>query len=368
MRILHVEAGMHFYGGPRQVAYLIEGLAARGHECVLACPPGAAIGSKVSAHARVHATAIRGDLDVLAVRRLARVIRREKPDLVHAHSRRGADVWSGLAAKVGGVPCVLSRRVDNPESRLAMSTKYRLFDHVVAISEAIRRVMLSSGMAASRVTCVRSAVDASPYLRPVDRAAFEREFDLPSGSLVIGMVAQLIQRKGHHHLIEALGPLTREFPRLRVVIFGKGPLERAIRAAVQERRLEATVRFAGFRDDLPKWLGGLDVLAHPAEIEGLGVALLQAAAAGVPIVASRAGGMPEAVLEGVTGLLTEPGDAVQLAVALRTLLADESVRRRMGEAGRARILAEFTVDVMVEGNLRVYEQVLSWKRGASTTA
>jgi glycosyltransferase involved in cell wall biosynthesis len=93
-------------------------------------------------------------------------------------------------------------------------------------------------------------------------------------------------------------------------------------------------------------------------MEGLGVSLLQAAAAGVPIVTTRAGGLPEAVADGVSGILVPPGDVPALTEAVRRLLCDEALRRRMGEAGRARILAEFSIDAMVEGNLAVYRQVL----------
>ncbi|HEY6772414.1 MAG TPA: glycosyltransferase, partial [Oxalicibacterium sp.] len=119
------------------------------------------------------------------------------------------------------------------------------------------------------------------------------------------------------------------------------------------------IRLAGFRNDLPQWLGGLDILAHPADMEGLGVSLLQASAAGVPIITSRAGGLPEAVADNVSGLLIPPGDVAALTQALRRLLDDAGLRRQMGEAGRARILAEFSIDAMVEGNLAVYRQVLA---------
>ena len=118
------------------------------------------------------------------------------------------------------------------------------------------------------------------------------------------------------------------------------------------------VRLMGFVDDLPTVLGCLDLVVHPADMEGLGVALLQAAAARLPIIASRAGGMPEAVVHGESGLLIEPGDVPALAAALLRLLDDPKERARMGEAGRARVLADFSVDAMCAGNLAVYERVL----------
>ncbi len=358
MKILHVEAGKHLYGGARQVLYIVEGLAARGVTNLLACPAGSEMARQQPAGTRVVAMKMGGDGDIGMVTRLASLIRAEKPDLVHLHSRRGADTWGGLAARLAGVPCVLSRRVDNPESRLAVALKYRLYDHVITISEGIRQVLLSEGLAPAKVSCVRSAVDATPYLAPVDRAAFCAEFGLPADAQVAGVVAQLIPRKGHRYLLAALPALLARHPRLQVLIFGQGPLEAELRAEVSAAGLAEAVRFTGFRHDLPRWLGGLDMLIHPADMEGLGVSLLQASAAAVPIVTSRAGGLPEAVQDGVTGILCPPGDVAALGAAIDRLAGDAALRARFGAAGRARILAEFSIDAMVDGNLRVYRQVL----------
>lgn len=359
LKILHVEAGKHFYGGARQVAYIIEGLHARGVENLLACPPGSDIGRDAAGYARVLPTPMGGDADAGMALRLARLIREHRPQLIHLHSRRGADLWGGVAARLTGTPCVLSRRVDNPEPRWLVAVKYRLFDHVVTISEGIRTVLLDEGLPSDKVSCVRSALDAAPWLVPVDRAAFRAEFGLPEDAVTIGMVAQLIPRKGHRYLLDALPALIAQCPQVRVLLFGKGPLEAELRAEIAARGFADRVKLAGFRDDLARWVGGLDVLAHPADMEGLGIALLQAAAAAVPVVASRAGGLPEAVEDGVTGLLVPPGDVSALTTALGRLLADATLRHRMGAAGRARILAEFSIDTMVEGNLAIYRQLLA---------
>lgn len=367
MKILHVESGKHLYGGARQVAYLIEGLAARGIDNLIACPAGAEIATApgVAGSARVHELPMGGDADAALAWRLARLIRSTRPDIVHLHSRRGADLWGGIAARLTGTPCILSRRVDNPEPRLQVALKYRLYDHVVTISEGIRHVLLSEGLDAGKVTCVRSAVDATPYLQPVPRESFRREFGLPEESTVVGMVAQLIPRKGHRYLLEAVRTLRPRHPSLRVLLFGKGPLHAALQAEIAAAGLNDVVRLAGFRTDLPRWLGGLDILAHPADMEGLGVSLLQASAAAVPIVASRAGGMPEAVVDGSTGMLIAPGDVPALTQALQRLMEDPMLRQTMGQNGRTRILSDFSVEEMVAGNLAVYDAVLNRHTQAS---
>jgi glycosyltransferase involved in cell wall biosynthesis len=119
------------------------------------------------------------------------------------------------------------------------------------------------------------------------------------------------------------------------------------------------VRLAGFREDLPGVLPCLDLVVHPATMEGLGVSLLQAASAGVPIVASNAGGMPEAVRDGLNGLLVPPGDVAALGAAVGRLLRQPALAKRMGRAGRVLMRSEFSIDVMVEGNLTVYRELLT---------
>jgi glycosyltransferase involved in cell wall biosynthesis len=362
MKVLHVEAGRHLYGGAKQVLYIVEGLARRGVENLLACPTDAHIASAASAHARVFEMPMKGDVDIGLVFRLRRLIATECPDLVHIHSRRGADLWGGLAARLAGVPCVLSRRVDNPEARWVVAAKYRLYDHVITISDGIRDVLLAEGLAPDRVSCVRSAVDPAPYLIDYDKAGYRAQLGLPADTLLVGIVAQLIARKGHRHLLAALKDVLPHHPHLQVLVFGRGPLEAELRQAIVDPGLAGTVRLMGFVDNLPDILGCLDLLAHPADMEGLGVSLLQASAARVPIIASRAGGMPEAVRDGENGLLIPPGDVPALAAAMNRLLGDAALRTRMGEAGRALVLREFSTEAMCDGNLAIYRKVLEEHR------
>lgn len=365
MKVLHIESGRHLYGGARQVLYILEGLAARGGHNVLACPPGAHVAEPARAVAEVIEMPMKGDVDLGLVARLRAAIRHHQPDLIHVHSRRGADLFGGLAAKLSGVPAVISRRVDNPEARWIVRLKYGLYAHVITISEGIRQVLLDEGLAPTQVSCVRSALDATPYLRTYDKAAFRAALGLAPQTPVAGVVAQLIARKGHRHLLAALPGVLERHPTLQVLIYGRGPLEGELKQAVANAGLDANVRFMGFVDDLPTQLGNLDLLVHPADMEGLGISLLQASAAQVPIIACRAGGMPEAVVDGLNGRLIDVGDVAALGAAMHQLLDDPALRERMGQAGRARVLDAFSVDTMVEGNLAIYRQVLTGQRPAA---
>ncbi|MBK1643186.1 glycosyl transferase [Thiocapsa imhoffii] len=362
MRILHVEGGRHLYGGAFQVLHLLRGLAARGHQSTLACPRGCALAKAAAPVAEVHELTMRGDLDLAMVARLSRLIRAVQPDLVHLHSRIGADVMGGLAAWRCGVPVVHTRRVDNPERPWVVALKYRLYDRVVAISEGIGKVLLEEGVPVAKLRVVRSAVDLETYQQPCADRLLRAVLAAPRlGSpepLLIGVVAQLIERKGHADLITALPPLVARYRGLRVLCFGQGPLAARLQEQIDQANLTGRVRLVGFRDDLAQLLPCLDLLVHPARMEGLGVALLQAAAAGVPIVATRVGGIPEAVRDGENGYLVPAGAVGALREAIDRLLSDPARRRAFGAAGQALMAREFSIDAMVEGNLAVYRELL----------
>jgi glycosyltransferase involved in cell wall biosynthesis len=140
---------------------------------------------------------------------------------------------------------------------------------------------------------------------------------------------------------------------------GKGPLESLLKEQIRERDLEHHIHCVGFLSDLESVLPSLAFLVHPARTEGLGVVLLQAASAGIAVIASDAGGMPEAVTDGETGVLTPPGDAKALEMAMEQLLSAPAQANAFGQMGRARMLREFSIPVMAEGNLEVYRAVMA---------
>jgi glycosyltransferase involved in cell wall biosynthesis len=359
VKIVHLETGRHVYGGALQVLLLVEGLVRHGVENLLVVPDGSAVGEAArSKGLPVRSLPMAGEADLVFPFRFRRLLRDEAPDLVHLHSRRGADTLGAITARLAGVPTVLSRRVDNPEAGWSLGAKYRLFDAVITISEGIRRVLLDQGVPPEKVRCVRSALDPRPFEGPCRRKEFRGAFALEDGARAVGMAAQLIPRKGHDTLLRAVPAILRAHPETRFLLFGRGSLEGGIRATVERMGLQDAVVLAGFRDDLPTFLPCLDLLVHPADMEGLGIVLLQASASGIPVVASAVGGIPEAVVHEENGLLVAPGNAEALAKAVVALLGDPERSRAMGEAGRNRVRDLFSVEGMVEGNLAVYREVL----------
>jgi len=359
MKILHVETGRHLYGGPQQVIYLISALRELGHHNMLVCPPGSGIDSAARAAAiPVRNLFCAGDLDLPFAYRLAQYIGQTKPDIVHCHSRRGADVLGGLAAKFADVPAVVSRRVDNTEMRLVAALRYRPFRKVIAISETIADVLRDHGVEDERLVVIRSAVDVAQFDQSGDCAAFRRDFGIADDATVIAAAGQLIPRKGHNYLLQAMADLRHEHPRVRLLVFGEGYLGNQLRAQTATLGLGDVVQFAGFREDLDSFVSCFDIFAHPALAEGLGVAALKASAAAVPVVGFAAGGLVEAVAHGETGLLVPSENVDELRNAIATLIRDDQLRLRLGRAGRERMQKEFSIATMAGKHVDVYESVI----------
>jgi glycosyltransferase involved in cell wall biosynthesis len=357
VKILHVETGMHLYGGALQVHYLLAGLHARGIDNLLLCPAGSAIAEAARSTATVHAVPMRGEADVTFAWRMWRLIVKERPDILHIHSRRGADLWGSLVTRWTGQPAVLTRRVDNPEPGWLARWKCRPFRKLVTISEGILKVLLAEGVPADKVMCIHSSVEVAAWQQPPDRAWFNREFRLPADARPVAVIAQLIERKGHRHLIAAIPAILAQLPQAYFLFFGKGPIGAELAALCHAQGIDEHVVFAGFREDMPRIMPNLDLVVHPALMEGLGVSLIQAAAAGVPIVASRAGGIPEIVRAGVNGVLVEPGDVAGLAREICGLLGDPKRHARLAAGGKTLAGSEFSVEAMVSGNLAVYRMI-----------
>ena len=362
MRIMHLEFGRHLYGGARQVCYLIEGLDAEGVENVLVCARGSEIADAMDA-GEVEALPTGGDLDLRVAGPLRKLIARHAPAIVHVHSRRGADTVGGWCAHRAGVPAVLTRRVDTREPALWARLKYKPYRVVVAISSAVESELVNHvGLDPARVVKVASAVDAAGYVPAAAAAARERLaaiFGLPGEPILVGVIAQLIPRKGHELLLGSLREIFAHHPQVRVLCFGRGRLRQALQREIDNRGFGTRVKLAGFRNDLADLIPGLHLLVHPARREGLGVAVLEALSAGVPVVASDAGGLTDIIEQERHGLLFESGNARALRDAVMRMLDDSELRRRCARNGRMHVESEFSVQRMSRRYLEVYNRVLS---------
>ena len=243
--------------------------------------------------------------------------------------------------------------------RLMAALRYKPFKKIIAISQAIADVLRDRDIEDDRIAVIRSAVDAQAFSTQQDCAIFKRTYGIDDDVFTIVAAGQLIPRKGHRYLLQAVADLVHTHPPFRVIVFGDGYLNNQLRAQSASLGLGDVVQFAGFCDDLDKYIGCFDLFVHPALAEGLGVAALKAAAAGVAVVGFDAGGLGEAVEHGKTGLLVPPQDVDKLRDAIAQLIDDDDLRLRLGAAGKERMQNEFSIDTMADNHVTLYESVLN---------
>lgn len=304
--------------------------------------------------------------DAGAFRRLLRLVREQRIDLVHAHLTYSA-VWSALLSRITGIPSVASLHVAPSATREQdKSAKHRILTDardrlmrfaldrwsgaVIMVSEALRQTYLAAGgLRAGKLRVVHNGIELARFRRDHDatRAQLIHELHLPDDARIAVTVSLLRPAKGVEVLLEA----ARLLPELHFVVVGDGP-----KRAEWQSGSPTNVHWAGFRRDVDAILAGCDLFVHPSLDDAFPTVLLEAQAAGLPVVASRVGGIPEIIEEGVTGKLVPPGDAQQLAAAIGTLLDDDTARMHMHIAAEVSS-QRFSTEAWIERLARVYDEV-----------
>ena len=361
IRVLHVDSEIPWRGGERQVLELMRRQRRRGDEPHLAAPVNAAIFARARAESfPVHAVAMRGTWDLFAAAALARLHRTVRPDVVHWHAAR-AHALGAMAAAFAPVPArILSRRVDFLVRRsLGSRILYaQPIDAIAAISGGVRDALIRSGVDAARIRVIPSGIDLAPFDAPFDRAALRAKLGIAETDVLALQVAALAPHKSQKTLLQAMAVMRPRHPNLRVWIAGEGPLRDALLREHASLGLGESVRFLGFREDVTDLLRAADLFVISSHLEGLGTSILDAMAAGLPVVATRVGGIPEAVTDGETGILVPPFVPPMLAQALSELAGDPERRARLGEAGRQRARL-FSADRTEELTRELYEEILA---------
>jgi glycosyltransferase involved in cell wall biosynthesis len=361
---LHVNTQGTWRGGEQQTLYLLEGLRSRGHEVVLATRPDSPLAERARG-VGLEVLPIRplNEGDPAVVFQLVRWMRRRRPHLAHVHASHAHLLMWLASFLTPRIPVVVTRRVDlTIYRRWTMrinALKYRCrIGHFIAVSRAVRARLLRDGVSTDRVTVVPSGVrPRSDEATHASTDAIRRELKIPETSRVVFSVGALVRGKGYATLVDAAARVLKSVD-AAFVIAGVGRELDALRLQAERLGLGERLRFLGFRDDIHSLLRVADVYVQPSFQEALGTSIQDAMFLGMPVVASRVGGIPELVDDGVHGLLVPPGEAEPLGDALVELLSSEERRKAMGQAGQARVEAEFGVDEMIDGTLGVYRRVL----------
>lgn len=365
MSLFHIDAGKEWRGGQRQAFFLAGELRKRGYSFQFVVQPGSPLHLRADeAGLPVLPLRIRSDLDIISVVKLARKMRRWRCRLVHCHDAHSAAVGSA-AASLAGVPLrVISRRVSFPLKKNIFSRrKYtKKIDAIIAISESVKKTLIEAGIPPGTIETIPSGIDLSPYEERVSKDHLRRELHLAAEDFLVGTIGHLSEDKSHETFIRAAGILRKRAPRIKLIIAGKGPLEKELKRTAEKIQVEGSVFFLGFRGDVPQILSSLDVFVLPSLQEGLGSIILDAMASRLPVVASNVGGIPEVVVNRETGILVPADDPDSLAEAVLRLYENRDMARKFGARGREIVRQNYSVESMAERVIQLYDK-LAEKKG-----
>ncbi|HEX8502422.1 MAG TPA: glycosyltransferase family 4 protein [Pyrinomonadaceae bacterium] len=367
MRILQVSSARAFGGGERHLADLARGLSARGHELFVALAEGSPLRERLTflPEQNVFTLPLRNALDLSGAAKLSRLAREKGVDVLHAHVARDYTL-AAFAARRAKARLVVTRHVMFPLSRvhrLALSNVSR----VIAVSGAVARALRAQRIFDERkIRVVENGVDVARFARARDE--FEGGRDAAAGApLRVGIVGELSALKGQEEFVRAAAVVAgRSGGRVEFVIAGEDSARGRPRRALMERlvtelNLDGRVRLLGQvgEEEMPRLMASLDVFVSASHSEAFGVAMVEALACGVPVVATATDGAREIVEEGVTGLLVPVGDVNALASSISSLLEDEARRKAFGAGALAAARRRFDVARMVESTERVYAESLA---------
>lgn len=353
MRIVHVVIGGDVAGGQMVALQLARAAREAGNETSFVSPtPGPFLELVRDEGMGADVLPIRGALDVVATARLAWRFRAAHVDVVHTHGHFAVNVVARVAGRIAGARVLSHMHIENSfrngmgrRAQIALdNATARLCYALVAVSDATRACLVDQGYPPGRLVTVHNGIDATKQAAPVR---------LREGRTILE-VARLAEVKGQRTLIAALVHIDANAVLVGRDLEQAGTYEHELRREAERLGVADRVVFAGYRSDVPSLLAGCDVFCLPSDVEGLPLVVLEAMAQAKPVVATAVGGTPELVASGETGLLVPPGDTDALAAALRTVLDDPDGARKMGEAGRARVLQEFTADAAAHRILGLY--------------
>lgn len=373
--VFHVDGERGLRGGERQLLYAAAALRARGHENIVVCRRR----SELEAQARKQGFEVLTlpfffEFDPISAWRLARGCARRSRAVLHAHTAHAAGIVA-LAGKLAKLRPVVHRRVDFPlRGAWSRKVKYESAGRVVAVSRAIAEVLEKDGLPAGRVVVVPDALPSDDEERrwaaqtdgrfsPVEtnrrRAARQEladELGLDEKTRWVGNLAALVPHKDHQTLVAAAVIVLLKRPQTRFLIAGRGPEEKNLFESIKRMGLLGKVLLVGHRGDPARFLAALDVFVLSSWGEGMGSVLLEAAACGIPIAATTAGGIPEIVEHDKSGLLAPPRDPEALADRIIRLVDDPALGRRLAAEALER-LPRFGLKRLARSLEEVYAQV-----------
>ncbi len=338
------------------------GLAQRGHYTAIVCRDHARIKDEaVKLGIDVHTLPLRKTFDIGSIVSLVKVLKKNRFDIVNTHS--GIDSWiGGIAAKIAKAPLLVrTRHLNIPLKRSLINFIHYLPDVYITCGENMRNNLVTGcGFPANRVVSIPTGVNPDFFNVKKNNEARAR-YGLDINGTVITYVGILRSVKGHEVTFNAVKTVVDSFPDAKFLIVGDGPREEALEKVVNDLGISGHVVFTGFVQDIPEIYSISDLAVLSSWSEGLPQSLLQAMAAGVPVVATRVGGVPEVVIHEKTGLLVEPGDHEALAKGIIRLLENRDFSLQLAERAKDNVKNKHSVTHMIEKTESLYKNLLKQK-------
>jgi len=367
LSLVHVDAGLEWRGGQRQALFLVRELKKKGFRVFFVVQPGSPLEQRARQEGlEVIPLAMKGEADLWASLKLSFLMKRKRCQLAHFHDAHSLSL--GLrAASWAKVPIIVAhRRVDFPLGRNFFSKKKYgpRVDSIIAISEGVKKVLIEAGVPPEKIAVIPSGIDFSVFEEVKDSDFLRREFGFAADDFLVGIVAALEDHKGHIYLFQATKIVRQHSPKIKLIVVGTGSLRLELESKSQQLGIEDIVFFLGFREDVPRILASLDLFVLSSHLEGLGSSLLDAMACGLPVVATRTGGIPEIVHHRETGLLVPPKDPEALARAIIELYHDRNLARYLAERGQQYVRRHFSAEAMADRVIELYFK-LAQKKGVN---
>lgn len=361
--ILHINASKEWRGGENQVLYLAQGLRKSGIPQTLFLQPGCPLAEKAKREGLdVVEFPMRSEFDWKAIRKIRETIAEKNIELVHTHTSHAHSLAFFAKKKKDNWKLIVARRVDFRVAKNWFS-KWKftspLIDMVVGVSRCIQNYLIQDGLNPSKTLTIHSGIDPNSFKKLPSREPLIQELGLDKSTLTIGIIAALVDHKDHKTFLSAISKITTE-QKFQALILGEGKLEESLKIQAKDLGIEDRVRFLGFREDVPAFLNLFDIFCLSSKEEGLGTAILDAMASGLPVVATRAGGIPEMVVPEKGGFLCGVGDSDCLAEKFRQLLESEQLRKKMGEYNRERV-QDFSHEETIRKTIHLYYSFLGDK-------
>lgn len=364
MKILQISSAQSLGGGERHLADLANGLVGRGHEVHVALRPNSPLAGELHRVSRenICTLPLRNSLDVTSAQALARLVRKEKIEIVHAHMARDYPLAAYAARRNPGSELIVTRHVLFPLNRLHRVTLAKAA-RIIAVSQAVADQLLADAIApVEKISVVLNGIDTAKFLNEgteLNRRTFIENWKLPADTLLVGTVGELTPLKGQEEFLRAASQILRQVPNAVFIIAGidHSPSSKHQARLVQlidELQLSAHVRLVGWLEGLAQLYCALDVFVSASHTESFGLAIAEAMASATAVVATETAGARELVKANETGLLVPIADVNQLAAAILLLLEDEDERIRLGKSAQHFAAKNFGVERMIAETEGIY--------------